>query len=259
VSVEVHSTAVISPGARLGEGVRIEPYAVVGDEVDIGRGTFVGSHAQLEGPAVFGEDNRIFPHAVLGFEPQDLKYRGERTRLLVGSCNVFREFSTVHRGTSTGRGETVIGDHNYFMAGAHVAHDCQVGSATVFANCASLAGHVEVGDRAILSAFAAVHQGVRVGRCAFVGAFAQCRQDILPFCKTDGIDAKTYGINTIGLKRWDFSEEAIAALQKAYRLLVKSKLNTTQAIERIEKEIVGVPAVDELVTFIRESKRGFHR
>jgi UDP-N-acetylglucosamine acyltransferase len=259
VSVEVHATAVVSPGARLGEGVRIEPYAVVGDGVALGRGTSVGAHAQIEGPAMFGEDNRIFPHAVLGFEPQDLKYRGERTVLVVGSRNVFREFATVHRGTATGRGETTIGDENYVMAYAHIAHDCRVGSGTVFANCASLAGHVEVGDRAILSAFAAVHQFVRVGRFAFVGAFAQCRQDVLPFCKTDGVDAKTYGINTIGLKRLSFPDETIEALQKAYRLLIKSRMNTTQAIERIEKEIVGVAAVDELVAFIRESKRGFHK
>ncbi|HEU5250509.1 MAG TPA: acyl-ACP--UDP-N-acetylglucosamine O-acyltransferase [Thermoanaerobaculia bacterium] len=259
MSVEVHSTAVVSAGARLADGVRIEPYAVVGDGVELGRGTSVGSHAHLEGPAVFGENNRVFPHAVLGFEPQDLKYRGERTRVVVGSRNVFREFSTVHRGTATGHGETTIGDDNYFMAYSHVAHDCRVGSGTVFANCASLAGHVEIGDRAILSAFAAVHQFVRVGRYAFVGAFAQCRQDVLPFCKTDGIDAKTYGINTIGLKRQGFSDEAIETLQKAYRLLVKSKLNTTQALQRIEQEIKGVAAVDELVLFIRDSKRGFHR
>ena len=259
MSVGVHSTAVVSAGARLADGVRIEPYAVVGDGVEVGRGTTIGAHAQLEGPAVFGENNRIFAHAVLGFEPQDLKYRGERTRLVVGSRNVFREFSTVHRGTATGRGETTIGDDNYVMAYAHVAHDCRVGSGTVFANCASLAGHVEVGDRAILSAFAAVHQFVRVGRAAFVGAFAQCRQDVLPFCKTDGVDARTYGINTIGLKRQGLADETIEKLQKAYRLLVKSKLNTTQAIERIENEIPPDPAVEELVRFIRESKRGFHR
>ncbi len=259
MSVEVHASAVVSPGAQLAEGVRIEPYAVVGDGVVLGRGTSVGSHAQLEGPAVFGEGNRIFPHAVLGFEPQDLKYRGERTGLVVGSGNVFREFSTVHRGTSTGRGETVIGDGNYFMAYAHVAHDCRVGSGTVFANCASLAGHADVGDRAILNAFAAVHQFARIGRSAFVGAFAQCRQDVLPFCKTDGVDAKTYGINTIGLRRQGMPEGEIEALQKAYRLLVKSKLNTTQALERIERELPGHPAVEELVRFIRDSKRGFHK
>jgi UDP-N-acetylglucosamine acyltransferase len=259
VTVDIHASAVVSPRARLAEGVRVAPYAVVGDGVELGRGTSVGSHAQLEGPAVFGEDNRIFPHAVLGFPPQDLKYHGEETILVVGSRNVFREFSTVHRGTVTGRGETRIGDDNYFMAYAHVAHDSRIGSGTVFANCASLAGHVEVGDRAILSAFAAVHQFVRVGRAAFVGAFAQCRQDVLPFCKTDGVDARTYGINTIGLKRQGLPDGTIEALQKAYRLLVKSKLNTTQAIERIEKEIPPDAAVEELVRFIRESKRGFHR
>ena len=258
MSVEVHPSAVVSPGARLAEGVRIEPYAVVGGDVELGRGTIVGSHAQIEGPATFGEANRIFPHAALGFEPQDLKYHGEKTTLIVGSRNVFREFSTVHRGTVTGYGETVIGDDNFFMSYSHVAHDNRIGSGTVFANCASLAGHVDVGDRAILGAFAAVHQFVRIGRNAFVGAFTQCRQDILPFCKTDGADAKTYGINTIGLKRQGFPDAEIEALQKAYRLLVKSKLNTTQALERIENELSG-PAVEELVGFIRESKRGFHR
>jgi len=259
VTVGVHPSAVVSPRARLAEGVRVEPYAVIGDSVELGRGTSVGSHAQLEGPAVIGEDNRIFAHAVLGFAPQDLKYHGEETTLVVGSRNVFREFSTVHRGTATGRGETLVGDDNYFMAYAHVAHDSRIGSGTVFANCASLAGHVEVGDRAVLNAFAAVHQFARIGRYAFVGAFTQCRQDILPFCKTDGVDAKTYGINTIGLKRQGFPDAEIEALQKAYRLLVKSKLNTSQALERIEAELAGSPAVLELVTFVKESKRGIHK
>jgi len=259
VTAQVHSSAVVSSRARLAEDVRIDPYAVVGDGVELGRGTSVGAHAQIQGPAVFGEANRVFPHAVLGFEPQDLKYRGEETKLFVGNRNVFREFSTVHRGTVTGRGETVIGDDNYFMAYAHVAHDSRIGSATVFANCASLAGHVDVGDRAMLNAFAAVHQFVRIGRSAFVGAFTQCRQDILPFCKTDGVDAKTYGINTIGLKRQGLADAEIEALQKAYRLLVKSKLNTSQALERIEGELGGSPSVGELVRFIKESKRGFHK
>ena len=259
MTVDVHSSAVVSPRARLAEGVRVEPYAVIGDDVELGRGTSVGPHAQLEGPAVLGENNRIFAHAVLGFEPQDLKYHGERTTLVIGSGNVFREFSTVHRGTVTGRGETIVGDDNYFMAYSHVAHDSRIGSGTVFANCASLAGHVDVGDRAVLNAFAAVHQFARIGRYAFVGAFAQCRQDILPFCKTDGVDARTYGINTIGLKRQGFPDAEIEALQKAYRLLVKSKLNTSQALERIQAELSGSAAVGELVTFIQESKRGFHK
>jgi UDP-N-acetylglucosamine acyltransferase len=259
VSVEVHITAVVSGGARLADGVRIEPYAVVEDGVELGRGTSVGAHAHLQGPAVFGENNRVFPHAVLGLAPQDVRYRGEKTRLVVGGGNVFREFATVHRGTPSGGGETVIGDENYFMAYSHVAHDCRVGSGTVFANCASLAGHVEVGDRAVVSAFAAVHQFARIGRSAFVGGYTQCRQDVLPFCKTEGTDAKTYGINTIGLKRQGFPDSEIEALQKAYRFLVKSKLNTTQALERIEQELTGFAAVEELVRFIRETRRGFHK
>ena len=262
MSVDVHASAVVAPGARLGPDVSIGPYAVVGDGVELGRGTSVGAHAELEGPAVFGEENRIFAHAVLGFEPQDLRYRGEATRLVVGSRNRFREFTTVHRGTPSGAGgagETVIGDDNYFMAYSHVAHDCRVGSGTVFANCASLAGHVEVGDRAVVSAFAAVHQFARIGRSAFVGGYTQCRQDVLPFCKTEGTDAKTYGINTIGLKRQGFPDSEIDALQKAYRFLVKSRLNTSQAIEKIEGELAGSPAVEELVRFIRSSKRGFHK
>jgi UDP-N-acetylglucosamine acyltransferase len=256
---QVHETAVVAESARLAEGVEVGPYAVVGEGVALGAGSLVGAHAQITGPATFGEGNRIFPHAVLGLEPQDLKYKGEETRLVVGSRNVFREFSTIHRGTVTGRGETVVGDDNYFMAYSHVAHDCRIGSRTVFANCASLAGHVDVGDNAILNAFAASHQFIRIGRFAFVGAYAQLRQDVLPFCKTDGMDAKTYGLNRIGLTRSGFSRERLQALERAYRLLIKSKLNTTQALERIEAELPDQPDVQYLVDFIRSSKRGFHR
>jgi UDP-N-acetylglucosamine acyltransferase len=255
----IHPTAIVSEGAELADGVEVGPYAVVGPDVRLGRGTNVGAHAHLSGPAELGEGNRIFPHAVLGLEPQDLKYHGEPTRLVVGSRNVFREFATVHRGTVTGRGETVIGDEGYFMAYSHVAHDCRIGSRVVFANCAALAGHVDVGDNSVLGAFAACHQFTRVGKYAFVGAYAQIRQDVLPFCKTDGIEAKTYGINTIGLKRQGFSEERLEALQRAYRLLIRSKLNTTQALERILEELSGQPDVDDMVEFIRSSKRGFHK
>jgi UDP-N-acetylglucosamine acyltransferase len=259
MSVAVHPTAIVSDGAVLGDGVEVGPYAVIGAKVRLGNGTHVGAHAHVSGPAEFGEGNRIFPHAVLGLEPQDLKYQGEETRLVVGSRNVFREFMTAHRGTVTGRGETVIGDEGYFMSYSHIAHDCRIGSRVVFANCAALGGHVDVGDHAILGAFAAAHQFTRIGKHAFVGAYAQLRQDVLPFCKTDGIEAKTYGINAIGLKRNGFSEERVEGLQKAYRLLIKSKLNTTQALERIAVELAGQPDVDDLVEFIRGSKRGFHK
>ncbi len=257
MSTAIHPTAVVSPGAELGQGVRIGPYAVIGDGVVLGARTSVGDHASVQGPAIFGEENRIFPHAALGFDPQDLKYRGEPTRLLVGSRNVFREFTTVHRGTPSGHRETVIGDDNYFMNYTHVGHDNRIGSRVVLANYAVLAGHVEVGHHAIIGAFNAIHQFCRVGPYAFLGAYTGCRQDVLPFCRTDGLDAKTYGLNTIGLRRNGFSDERIEALQKAYRFLVKSKLNTSQALERIAAELPGQPDVEELVQFIRTSERGF--
>jgi len=253
----IHPTAVVASSAVLGDGVSIGPYAVIGDEVVLGARTTVGAHASIQGPAILGESNRVFDHATLGFEPQDLKYRGEPTRLIVGARNVFREFSTIHRGTATGGGETVIGDDNYFMNYAHVGHDTRVGSRVVMANYAVLAGHVEVGHNAKIGAFNAIHQFCRVGAHAFLGAYTGCRQDVLPFCRTDGLDARTYGLNTIGLKRSGFSDERIEALQKAYRLLVKSKLNTSQALERIEAELPGQPDVEELVRFIRSSERGF--
>jgi len=259
VTASVHPTAIVSPEAQVAEGVAVGPFAVVGAGVALGAGTEVGAHAIIQGPTEMGEGNRIFPHAVLGLEPQDLKYHGEKTRLRIGSCNVFREFSTIHRGTVTGRGETVIGDANYFMSYSHVAHDCRIGSHTVFANSASLAGHVDVGDRVVLGAFVGAHQFTRIGQYAFAGAYAQLRQDVLPYCKTDGIEAKTYGLNRIGLQRLGFSEESLKALERAYRLLIKSKLNTTQAIERIEAELPDEPHVAYLVAFVKESKRGFHR
>lgn len=256
----VHPSASVSLRASLGEGVTVGPFASIGDEVVIGAGTTVGSHASIEGPAMLGEGNRVFSHATLGFEPQDVKYKGEPTRLVVGDRNVFREFTTVHRGTIGGHEETRIGSRNYFMAYTHIAHDNVIGSDCVMANCAQLAGHVEVGDWVVIGAFTVAHQFVRIGAHAFLGAYSGLRRDALPFCRTDGLlEAKTYGINTIGLKRRGFTDERVAALERAYRLLVRSKLNTTQALEKIEEELKGQPDVGELVAFIRSSQRGFHR
>lgn len=260
MTASVHPSADVSPRATLAEGVTVGPFTVIADDVVLGKGTTVGAHASIEGPAIFGEGNRIFAHAALGFEPQDLKYQGERTRLVVGDHNVIREFATVHRGTATGHGETVVGSYNYLMAYTHIAHDNVIGSHCVIANCASLAGHVEVGDWVNIGAFTVAHQFVRIGSHAFLGAYSGLRRDALPFCRTDGLlDAKTYGINTIGLKRRGFSDDRIEALQRAYRLLVRSKLNTSQALERIEEEIPGQPDVEDLVAFIKGSQRGFHR
>ena len=260
MTAQVHPNAFVSPRAVLGEGVTVGPFATVGDGVTLGAGTTVGAHASIEGPAVFGEGNRIFAHAALGFEPQDVKYKGEPTGIVVGDHNIFREFATVHRGTVGGHGKTVIGSRNYFMAYTHVAHDNVIGSDCVMANCAQLAGHVEVGDFVNIGAFTVAHQFARIGSHAFLGAYTGLRRDALPFCRTDGLlDAKTYGINTIGLRRRGFEDERVEALQRAYRLLVRSKLNTTQALERIAEELPGHRDVEQLVAFIKGSARGFHR
>jgi UDP-N-acetylglucosamine acyltransferase len=259
VTAGVHETAVVSPDADLAPDVSVGPYAVVGAGVRLGRGCAVGAHAQVQGPAAFGERNRIFPFAVLGFDPQDLKYAGERTSLSVGDGNVFREFCSIHRGTAGGHGVTSIGNENLFMAYSHVAHDCRIGSHTVFSNYVGLAGHIDVGDWAILGAYVGCHQFVRIGAHAFIGAFTVIRQDVLPFCRTEGAEAKTYGINAVGLKRRGFAPERVAALERAYRLLVRSKLNTSQALERIGSELAGQPDVEELLAFLRASARGFHK
>jgi len=258
LTATIHPTAIVAPSAELGDGVTIGPYAMVGEEVVLGAGTTVGAYASVQGPTRLGPENRIFAHAVLGFDPQDIKYRGERTRLVIGARNVFREFATIHRGTSA-TGETVIGDDNFFLAYTHVAHDCQIGSRCIFSNNASLGGHIEVGDGVVLSAFVGGHQFTRIGSYAFVGAFTPIRQDVLPFCKTDGHEAKTYGLNKIGLERHGFSKERVAVLNKAYKILIRSKLNTKQALERLEAELSGEPDVAYLIEFVRASERGFHR
>src|SRR5262249_13087288 len=224
----------------------------------LGPGTSVGAYASVQGPSVLGSENRIFPHAVLGFDPQDLKYRGEPSRLVVGARNIFREFCTIHRGTAA-TGETVIGDENFFLAYTHVAHDCHIGSRGIFSNNASLGGHIEVGDGVVLSAFVGAHQFTRIGSYAFVGAFTPIRQDILPFCRTDGNVAKTYGLNRVGLERNGFSKERVEVLERAYRILIRSKLNTKQALERLEAEMADEPDVAYLIQFVRTSERGFHR
>jgi UDP-N-acetylglucosamine acyltransferase len=255
----IHPTAIVSPEAELGSDVEIGPHAVVGPRVQLGSGTTVGASAQIQGPTRFGERNRVFPFACVGFDPQDLKYRGEESRLTIGAGNVFREFCTIHRGTAGGRGETSIGDGNLFMAYCHVAHDCRIGSNSVLANYVGLAGHIDVGDWVTLGAYVGCHQFVRIGDHAYVGAFTVIRQDVLPFCKTEGAEAKTYGLNSIGLKRRGFTPERIQGLEQAYRLLIRAKLNTSQALAAIEGELSGQPDVEALVRFVRESERGFHR
>lgn len=256
MSARVHPTAVVDPSAELGDGVVVGPLAVVGARVVLGEGCEVGAQAQVQGPTRLGRGNRVFPHACVGFEPQDLKYKGEDVFLEVGDGNHFREFTTVHRGTAGGGGRTTIGSHNLFMAYSHVAHDCHVGDRIVFVNGATLAGHVEVGDDAVIGAYSAVHQFCRVGRHAYVGGYTVVTMDALPFAKTVGQKATFYGLNTIGLRRKGFTREAIARLEEAMKLLVHSGLNTRQASERIAAELGGHPEVDDLLAFLGGARRG---
>ena len=256
----IAESAVVSSEASVARDVVIGPYAVIGPQVTIGAGTVIGPHVVIHGPATIGERNRFTGQCSIGTDPQDLKYKGEHTELRIGNDNVFREFVTVNRGTLGGGGMTTIGSNNFFMAYAHVAHDCHVGSNTIFANNATLAGHVDVGDFSTIGAFSAVHQFCRVGEHAFIGGGSICTQDVLPFVKTVGNrPAKTYGINTIGLERKGFSKDTINALQRAYRILIRSKLKVADALARIEAELSHVPEVRYLAEFVRSSQRGVIR
>jgi UDP-N-acetylglucosamine acyltransferase len=256
VAVRIHPTAVVDPAAELADGVVVGPHAVVGARVVVGEGTEIGGGAHVLGPTTLGRGNRVFPHACVGFEPQDLKYRGEEVFLEVGDGNHFREFSTVHRGTGGGGGVTRIGDGNLFMAYSHVGHDARIGSRTVFVNGATLAGHVEVQDDAVIGAFSAVHQFCRVGRHAYVGGYTVVTMDALPFAKTVGIKAACYGLNAIGLRRKQVPADTIERLRRALRTLIDAGLNTAQAVERIRAELGGDPEVDFLAAFVTSARRG---
>jgi len=256
----IHPTAIVSSEASLAADVDVAAYALIGPYVTIGAGTSVGPYTRIEGTAVIGERNHFYGHGSIGGPPQDLKFKGEPSRLEIGDDNTFREFVTINRGTTGGGGLTTIGSHNYFMVSSHVAHDCRVGSHTVFANSATLAGHVEVGDFATIGAFSAVHQFCRVGEHAFVGGGTMCTQDVLPYAKTvSPRDNASFGINTIGLERKGVPKESIEALQRAYRILVRSKLKLDDALQKIESELGSIPEARYLVDFVRASKRGFIR
>ena len=255
----IHPTAVVHPSATVHPECEIGPYAVVGASVTLGARTTVGPHALVEGPSTFGEDNQIHGHAVLGGPPQDLKYRGEPTTLVVGNRNIFREFMTAHRGTVTGHATTIIGDDNLFMAYAHIAHDCVIGSRTVFANGASLAGHCVVGDDAILGAYAALRQFCRIGAHAFVGAFAPMNKDVLPFLWTSADrPTKAWKVNSVGLARKGFSPERVAALQKAYRALHRHRHDHDAMMAALDEIAVTSEDVTALRDFIATSKAGVH-
>ncbi len=253
----IHPQAVIAPGAKLGSGVEVGAYAVIGEEVELGQGCILHPHAVVQGPSRFGIKNIFHPFCSIGAAPQDLKYRGEKTELIAGDNNVFRENVTVSRGTAGGGGKTTIGSGSLFMANVHVGHDCHIGDGTLFVNGATLAGHVDIEDFATIGAFSPVHQFCRVGRYAYVGACTVITQSVPPFSLVvTKRETQCYGINSIGLERKGFSPERLKILQRAFRLLSRSKLNTSTAVAEMRKTLGDSADVQELIRFIEAAERG---
>lgn len=249
----------ISPQANIHPSVEIGPYCTIGDEVEIGEGTRIGPYSMIQGPTVIGRACVITGYASIGGPPQDLKYQGERTHLIIGDENTIREFVTINRGTTHGGGVTTIGSHNLFMAYTHVAHDCRVGDHVVMGNLATLAGHVQVGDHVILGGLSAAHQFTQIGAYAIIGGGSMISLDIVPYAKASGDRAKIFGLNTIGLKRNGFSEEAIKTIGKAFKILFKQGLPVKNALAALENDFNGVPEITRLIEFVRGSARGIAR
>jgi UDP-N-acetylglucosamine acyltransferase len=252
----VHPTAIVDPSARIAANVAIGAYSVIGAEVEIGEGTTVGPHCTIDGPTRIGRDNRFHGHAAIGGDPQDKKFEGERTELVVGDRNVFREFTTINRGTGNGGGTTRIGDDNWFLSYVHVAHDCQVGNGCVFSNNATLAGHVEIGDFVILSGFTGVHQFCRIGAHAFIGMGAFVNGDVPPFVMVaqEGY-GRPRGVNAEGLKRRGFDAERISAIKRAYRALYVSGAKLDEAKRQLAALADGSADVREVLEFIERGER----
>ena len=256
-TLEIHPQAVVAPDTKLGAGVTVGAYAVIGEGVELGDGCVVQAHAMVQGPSRFGRNNIFHAFCLIGGDPQDITYRGERTELAVGDGNTFREGVTISRGTQKGGGTTTVGSGNLFLAYAHVGHDCHVGDNTLFVNGATLAGHVAVEDFATVGAFSPVHQFCRIGRYAYIGASTVITQDVLPFSLiVTERETRCFGANTIGLERKGFSEERIKILQKAFRVLTRSKKNTSQALDEMRTTLTGSADVNELVEFAENAERG---
>jgi UDP-N-acetylglucosamine acyltransferase len=253
----IHLQASVAPGAKLGSGVQIGPYAVVGDGVELGDGCVLQAHAVVQGPSKIGRENVFHPFSSVGGDPQDLGFRGEHTELVVGDGNTFREYVTINRGTPKGGGTTSIGNRNLFLASSHVGHDSHVGDHNLFVNGATLAGHVVVEDFTTIGFSSPVHQFCRVGRYAYVGASTVITQDVPPFSLiVTERETTCFGVNKVGLQRKGFSEERMRALQTAFRLLLRSKLNTNQALSEMRASLAESADVAELVRFIETSERG---
>jgi len=257
--VSVHPTAIVHPQATLHPTVEVGPYAIIGPAVRIGEGTTIGPHAVIDGDTTLGARNRVFSHAAVGCPPQDLKYAGEATRLVIGDDNIIREFTTLSIGTAGGGGITRVGHKNLFMAYSHVAHDCRVGNGCVLANSVALAGHVEIADFVILGGLSAVHQFTRIGKHAFIAGGSMVAMDVPPYCTAQGDRAELAGLNTVGLSRHGMSDEQIGRVKEAYRILFRSKLGLNEAVSRLQAEHGGHSEIDHLLEFIAGSKRGLTR
>jgi UDP-N-acetylglucosamine acyltransferase len=254
-ATEVHPTAIVHPDAMLGEGVTVGPWALIGPRVYVGDGTEIGPRALVERDTRIGEDCRIANGAVLGSDPQDLKFKGEQTTLQIGDRTVVREYATLNRGTSAS-GRTVVGSDCLLMAYTHVAHDCEIGNHVVLANAVNMAGHVLIEDWAIVGGLTPIHQFVRIGAHAFIGGGSRIPQDIPPYCRAAGNPPRLYGLNSVGLERRGFSEDVRKALKQAYRILFQSNETLSKALDRVEEEVAGLPQVLHLVEFVRGSERG---
>ena len=256
--MDIHPAAVVDPAATIQEEVEVGPYCVIGPEVKIGRGTRLLAHVYVEGPTTIGEYNIFYPYSTVGVAPQDLKYRGERARTVIGDRNQIREFCTIHRGTAGGGSLTSIANDNLLQCYAHVAHDCHVGSRCLLAHSATLGGHVTVDDCASVGAHCGVHQFCRVGTHSYIGGFSVITQDVLPYSLVSAKrEAESFGVNRIGLERKGFTKHQIQALRRAFRILLRSGLNTDQALARISAEVDETTELRVLREFIKRSERGF--
>ena len=254
--VQIHPTAIVDQTVEPGAGVTVGPYSIIQGRVVIGSGTQIGPHAVIKGSTTIGARCRIFQFTVLGEIPQDLKFSGEESQLVIGDDNTIREFATLHRGTAGGGGITRIGHGNLLMAYTHVAHDCQVGSGVIMSNAATLAGNITVEDHAILGGLSAVHQFCHIGRHAFIGGCSAVHRDVPPYAMAVGNRAKLVGLNLIGLKRSGFSDSTIQSLKKAYEILFLSELSLKEAMTQVGQEFPGIPEIQHLLHFLATSERG---
>ncbi len=255
----IHPTAIVHPEAQIGADVDIGPYAIIGENVVIGDSTQIGPHCVIEGWTTVGVGNRFYTGAVIGNDPMDLKYKGEKSYLFIGDHNIVREYATISRGTEGGGGETRIGNHNLIMSNVHVAHDCQLGSNIVVSHGSGVAGHVTIEDDVRIGGIVGVHQFCKLGRLAFIGAHSMITKDVPPFALVDGDPARVHGPNIEGLRRSGYTPEHRLEIQRAYRILYRSGLSLNQAIEVMENQLAGNPEIDHLLRFLRSAGRGITR